>query len=77
MKTSDAIDKRIADVVAMLPQQGRVEQLGPGSLLGVDCGGTWLLLPRLKSYAAPALGDLVVVSTLSSGTKIVMGAIQP
>jgi len=77
MKTADAVEKRIAEVIAMLPQQGRVEQIGPGSLLGVDLGGTWLLLPRLKSYTAPALGDYVIVSTTVSGSKIVMGAIQP
>jgi hypothetical protein len=76
VRTSDAIERRLAELTAMLPQQGKVTAVA-ASTVTVDLGGTALVLPRLKSYSAPAVNDLVIVSTTSSGSKIVMGAIQP
>jgi hypothetical protein len=76
MRTSDAVERRLADVMAMLPQQGKVTAVG-ASTVTVDLGGTAIPLPRVKSYSAPAVNDLVVVATLTTGSKIVIGAIQP
>ena len=77
MRTADAIERRLADLMAMLPQQATVTAI-VGTAVTVDFGnGTTITLPRLKAYSAPAVNDLVVVATLSSGSKIVIGAIQP
>lgn len=77
MRTVDALERRLADLVAMLPQQATVTAV-VGTSVTVDFGsGTTITLPRLKSYSAPAVNDLVIVTTLTSGSKIVIGAIQP
>jgi len=77
MRTADALERRLADLMAMFPQQATVTAV-VGTTVTVDFGnGVGITLPRLKAYSAPAVNDLVVVTTLSSGSKIVIGAIQP
>lgn len=76
MKISTAVAEQLAKVSALLPQQGKVTAV-VGVTVTVDLydGTAPVVLPRFKSYTAPAVNDIVMVGTSVSGTKFVMGAI--
>jgi hypothetical protein len=74
VRTADAVRGLIEDVLATRLQQGIVTAT-PGTKVTATIDGVAMTLPRLASYASPAIGHVVMIATTVSGSRIVIGAV--
>ncbi|GAA1402038.1 hypothetical protein GCM10009613_61310 [Pseudonocardia kongjuensis] len=69
---ADTLLDRVSDTGTADVRAGTVTATGP---LTVDVAGTAMQLPRLASYSAPAVGDVVLILTTDRAGWTVLGKV--
>lgn len=72
MDVAAAIEARLQAIVDGMWATGTVTDIGPGALIVVDIAGSSMTLPKLASYNAPAIGDVVRIAC-PPGAWLVLG----